>query len=67
MELNEKIKRLRLEQGLTLEQVGNMVGVGKSTVRKWESGQIENMRRDKISKLAAAICLLTNEAAHLLP
>lgn len=55
MELNEKIKRLRLEQGLTLEQVGNMVGVGKSTVRKWESGQIENMRRDKISKLAAAL------------
>ena len=56
MEMNEKIKRLRNERGLTLEQVGDMVGVGKSTVRKWESGQIANMRRDKIAKLASALC-----------
>lgn len=32
-----------------------MVGVGKSTVRKWEHGMIENMRRDKISLLASAL------------
>ena len=52
MELGEKIKYLRLKNHLTLEQVGNYVGVGKSTVRKWENGIIENMRRDKIAKLA---------------
>lgn len=34
MELSEKIYMLRKERGLTLEQVGNYVGVGKSTVRK---------------------------------
>jgi len=55
MEFNEKIKRLREELGLTLEQVGNAVGVGKSTVRKWETGDIKNMRRDKIAKLAEAL------------
>lgn len=55
MEMNEKIKSLRLQKGLTLEQVGNYVGVGKSTVRKWENGMIENMRRDKIAKLAAVL------------
>lgn len=55
MELNEKIRALRLERGMTLEEVGNLVGVGKSTVRKWESGDIANMRRDKIAKLAAAL------------
>ncbi|SUK14682.1 transcriptional repressor [Staphylococcus agnetis] len=49
------IKSRRLELNLTLEQVGNMVGVGKSTVRKWETGDIENMRRDKIVKLAKAL------------
>ena len=55
MELNEKIKALRERYGLTLEDVGNAVGVGKSTVRKWETGDIANMRRDKIAKLAAAL------------
>lgn len=55
MELNEKIRALRLERGMTLEEVGNLVGVGKSTVRKWESGDIANMRRDKIAKLAVAL------------
>lgn len=40
---------------MTLEEVGKKVGVGKSTVRKWESGDIKNMRRDKIALLAAAL------------
>ncbi|PHK50753.1 helix-turn-helix domain-containing protein [Staphylococcus edaphicus] len=49
------IKKRRLELNLTLEEVGNIVGVGKSTVRKWETGDIENMKRDKIVKLANAL------------
>ena len=55
MEANEKIKLLRSELGLTLEDVGKAVGVGKSTVRKWETGDIANMRRDKIVKLARVL------------
>jgi transcriptional regulator with XRE-family HTH domain len=38
-----------------LEQVADVVGVGKSTVRKWETGMIANMRRDKIADLAKAL------------
>lgn len=55
MDLGDKIKTLRIKQGLTLEEVGTRVGVGKSTVRKWENGQIANMRRDKIAKIASAL------------
>ena len=51
----ERIKMLRHERGLTLEQVAEVVGVGKSTVRKWETGMIANMRRDKIASLAQAL------------
>lgn len=40
---------------MTLEQVGQLVGVGKSTVRKWENGMIENMGRDKIVALSKAL------------
>ena len=54
-EMSRKIKELRLERGLTLEQVATVVGVGKSTVRKWETGMIANMKRDKIALLAKAL------------
>ncbi|MGI6117796.1 MAG: LexA family protein [Bilifractor sp.] len=53
--VGEMIKRLRLEKGMTLEELGQKVGVGKSTVRKWENGMIANMRRDKIENLAVAL------------
>ena len=51
----QRIKTLRQEKGLTLEQVAEVVGVGRSTVRKWETGMIANMRRDKIAALAKAL------------
>lgn len=54
-DLSAKIRDLRAKHGLTLEQVAQQVGVGRSTVRKWETGMIANMRRDKIEKLATAL------------
>ncbi|MHB9943638.1 Cro/Cl family transcriptional regulator [Clostridium sporogenes] len=55
MEIKDIIRKRREELNLTYEQLGNMVGVGKSTVRKWETGMIENMRRDNIVSLAKAL------------
>lgn len=55
MDLGDKIRLLRHQRGMTLEDVGDACGVGKSTVRKWESGQIANMRRDKIALVANAL------------
>lgn len=55
MEMGQKIYNLRVQKGLTLEELGNMVGVGKSTVRKWEKGMIANMKRDKILKVSEAL------------
>lgn len=54
-DLSAKIRDLRAKHDLTLEQVAQQVGVGRSTVRKWETGMIANMRRDKIEKLATAL------------
>lgn len=59
----QKIKELRQQRGMTLEQVANIVGVGKSTVRKWETGMIANMKRDKIAALSQA---LGTTPAHLM-
>jgi len=55
METRNKIKNRRIELGLTLEDVAKKVGVGRATVQRWESGLIENMRRDKIVLLAQAL------------
>ena len=54
-EIGNIIYQRRMELGLTLEDVGNAVGVGKSTVRKWEKGMIKNMGRDKIAALAKVL------------
>ena len=55
MKVNELIANRRKELGLTLEEVADKVGVSKSTVKKWESGYIKNMRRDNIALLADAL------------
>ena len=55
MEMGKKIHELRMQKGMTLEELGNSVGVGKSTVRKWENGIIANMKRDKILKVSVAL------------
>lgn len=54
-DMSKRIYNLRKEQNKTLEDIAKIVGVGKSTVRKWETGMIANMRRDKIAKLAEAL------------
>ena len=46
------IKNRRKELGITLEDIGNYVGVSKGTVQRWETGGISNMRRDRIKKLS---------------
>lgn len=55
MKTNDKIRARRLELNLTLDQVAHAVGVAKSTVKKWESGQIASMRQSKIAALAEVL------------
>lgn len=55
LNIGTKIKNRRKELGLTMLQVANQTGVCEATVSRWESGDIANMRRDKIVSLAAAL------------
>lgn len=36
--LGNRIKQLRIEKGLTQEQLGNILNIGKSTVSQYETG-----------------------------
>lgn len=55
MNMGEKIKFYREKLNMTLEELGDKVGVSKSTILKWETGSIANMKRDKIAKVASAL------------
>ena len=55
MEVKNIIKNRRLKLGLTMKQLADRVGVSEGTVSRWESGDIENMRRDKIVALSKAL------------
>lgn len=51
----ERLRKRRMELGLTLEEVAEVVGVSKSTVLKWETGTIEDMRVNKAAALAQVL------------
>jgi Predicted transcriptional regulators len=46
------LKSRRQELNLTLQDVAKAVGVSEATVSRWESGEIANMRRNRITALA---------------
>lgn len=49
------LKQRRLELSLTMLDVAKLVGVSESTISRYESGNIRNMRRDRIEKYARAL------------
>ena len=55
MEVKDILKNRRLELHMTMKELADKVGVSEGTISRWESGDIENMRRDKISVLASAL------------
>lgn len=50
--MGDRIYQLRTEKGLTMEQLGELVGVQASAVNKWEKGTVEIIKRPTILKLA---------------
>lgn len=49
--IGRKIKQLRLSQNLTQEQLGQILGVNKSAVQKYEAGDVQNLKRETIKRL----------------
>lgn len=54
-EMGRRIRELRLDAGLTQEQLGEMVGLQKSAIAKYENGKTENMKRSVIQKMAEVL------------
>lgn len=54
MDRGAKIKQLRLEKGWSLQDLGDRLGVGKSTVRRWENGEIASLKAETLKAIADA-------------
>ena len=61
MEIGQKIKKARLERGLTQQELGAIVGVQKSAIAKYESGRVVNIKRSTLQKIAKALNMRPSE------
>lgn len=57
MTIGDLIKQRRTALHYSLEYVGQIVGVDRATVSRWENGQIGKMGRDKISALSRLLMI----------
>lgn len=51
-EIGKRIKELRVKHNMTQAELGELLGVQKSAIQKYESGAIVNLRSDKIKILS---------------
>jgi transcriptional regulator with XRE-family HTH domain len=57
IEVKDLLKNRRRELGYTMKDVANKVGVSEGTISRWESGEIQNMRRNNIVALSKMLKL----------
>ncbi len=51
----KRIHLARINRGLTMEELGECIGVSRSTINKYEKGMIGDMRSRKLKALAEAL------------
>lgn len=59
------LKQRRIELNLTMLEVAKLVGVSEATISRYESGNIKNMRRDRIEKYAKALQVSPSEFLNI--
>ena len=52
MNVGEYIRQLRINKGITQEELGKIIGVQRAAVQKWECNKTQNLKRTTIQKLA---------------
>lgn len=50
--MGDRIKMKREENGLTMAELGSILGVQASAVNKWEKGHVSNIKRSTIAQMA---------------
>ena len=55
MTIGDRIRELRINKGMSLRELGAMVGVTAATLQRYENGVISNIRPDMVHHLADAL------------
>lgn len=50
--MGQRIHNKRVELGLTMEELGRLVGVTRQSICKWEKGEVKDIPRDHIKRMA---------------
>ena len=61
MDIGEKIKAARLEKGMTQQELGELLGVQKSAIAKYESGRVVNIKRSTLKKISDILGIRPSE------
>lgn len=52
MKIGLRIKTARIAKGMTQQELGDILGVQKSAIAKYESGRVVNIKRSTLKKIA---------------
>lgn len=61
MNIGEKIREARLAKGMTQEELGEILGVQKSAIAKYENGRVVNIKRSTLKKISDVLGLKPHE------
>ena len=61
MDLGAKIKAARIAKGMTQEELGELLGVQKSAIAKYESGRVVNIKRSTLKKISDILGIRPSE------
>lgn len=65
--MGERIRRARISKGLTQQELGELVGVQKSAIAKYESGRVANIKTEVMTKLSRALDITQYELISGIP
>lgn len=61
MGIGNKIREARLAKGMTQEELGDLIGVQKSAIAKYENGRVVNIKRSTLKKISDILGIRPSE------
>lgn len=61
MDIGEKIKAARIAKGMTQEELGEILGVQRSAIAKYENGRVVNIKRSTLKKISDVLGIRPSE------
>ena len=61
MNIGDKIRIARQRKGMTQEQLGEILGVQRSAIAKYENGRVVNIKRSMLKKISDVLDINPSE------